>query len=82
MSRTGHLQLRGRCLYQNPGHLTRVRLLSCRKAKEVWEATVNHSRFNTLQADINTAKFNVTGIYPTHDVLLTRDEAPLGFVVV
>ena len=35
-----------------------------------------------LQADINTAKFNVTGIYPTHDVLLTRDEAPLGFVVV
>ena len=36
----------------------------------------------TLQADINTAKFNVTGIYPTHDVLLTRDEAPLGFVVV
>ena len=36
----------------------------------------------TLQADIHIAKFNVTGIHPTHDVLLTRDEAPLGFVVV
>ena len=37
---------------------------------------------SSLQADIHIAKFNVTGIHPTHDVLLTRDEAPLGFVVV
>ena len=36
----------------------------------------------TLQADIHIAKFNVTWNHPTHDVLLTRDEAPLGFVVV
>ena len=37
---------------------------------------------DSLHADIHIAKFNVTGIYSTHDVLLTRDEAPLGFVVV
>ena len=37
---------------------------------------------NALQADIHIAKFNVTWNHPTHDVLLTRDEAPLGFVVV
>ena len=29
-----------------------------------------------LQADIHIAKFNVTWNHPTHDVLLTRDEAP------
>ena len=48
-----------------------------------WSAHANRMGWSTaLQADIHIAKFNVTRIHPTYDVLLTRDEAPLGFVVV